>query len=267
MNRTFLILSVVTAFAVNILEHTEAAVVGHHPDPWRKSIQRKHGSPSFLLFRRATETEDDEPVGPSLMQQLRYPSEQQEEDNEPHSFMMISTSTYSTDDMSGSDPFGGPGDSPGVVSIGMTIIQLDDSPAIETRKVARRFGSRGPLSIERSYTSYDTTASSDPSDESPYSRSEPLVRNTRAGKLPEGLGSGTFESLWKAMNERNSQVPLSMPTGDSRTEQAEKPKDSYQNSPPVVKEDIPHPFTAPAKEQIVMKSSPTFDNTSHHSQL
>ncbi|WAR59943.1 hypothetical protein PtB15_11B584 [Puccinia triticina] len=264
MNPLFSVLSVVTAL-ITVLEYTEAAVVGLYP-------QRNDGSiptPLSFLFGRGIGLEDEETDGSSLMQQLRYLSEPREVDNEPHSFMMVTTSTFSTDNMSGSDPFGEQADSPGVVSIDMTIIQLDDSPAMESRKVARRFGSRGALSIDGRYPSYAAAAaaSMDSSDESASSRSAPLIQNTRAGKLAQDRGSDTHQDSWKMMNAKNTQVPLSIPTGASRTQKAGKPQHSYSKASFPAKKDIPHPFTAPAKEQIVMKSSPTFDNTSHHSQL
>ncbi|KAI9630537.1 hypothetical protein KEM48_013858 [Puccinia striiformis f. sp. tritici PST-130] len=165
MNQAFSILSVVIAL-VSLLEFTEGAVVGHHPDSVRKSLQRKTGSEQrspFLLFRRASEAQQDETDSLSFTQGLRFGSElPDEEDTQPHSFMMISTSTFSSDDILGANPFGEPDDSPGILSVDMTIISFDDSPTIETRKVARRFGSRGPLSIERSYSSYDTDSSNEP---------------------------------------------------------------------------------------------------------
>ncbi|PLW23092.1 hypothetical protein PCANC_02489 [Puccinia coronata f. sp. avenae] len=279
MNRTPLVSLIVVVALLTLLQHTEAAVVGHHPDSIRKSIQRKTGSvqrPSFLLFSRATEVEDDidnNEGSANLTRELQHrPESTDDEDSGSLSFMMIRTSTFNTNDQDspGSSPFGGEQtDSPSVVSIGMTIIEFSDSPDIETRKVARRFGSRAPLSIERKYPSYAAALKSGLNEEEDSSQPKPVTQNT----LPEHATASRAESaalqdFWRRLGERNTQIPLSIPVTGTPTEEAERPQDSYQKtSSSAPKTQLPHPFTDAVKKQVVLSPVSTFDNTSHHSQL
>lgn len=230
---------------VTLLEYTQAAVVGHHLNPIRKSIQRKTGSESQYL----SEPEADE-------------------DSQTLSFMMISTSTFSTaDDFPESKPLGDQAVSPGIVSIDMTIIQFSDSPSLETRKVARRFGSQGPLSIERSYSSYVPT-SSHSTNEVAFSQAKPLHQNPRTDHDSQPVDSRRFQDLWPTLGGKNNQIAWSIPTAVSPPEKGRQPQDSYQKPSTVAsKTKVLNPFTKPIIKQTVLSPSTAFDNTSHHSQL
>ncbi|KNZ57043.1 hypothetical protein VP01_2256g2 [Puccinia sorghi] len=248
---------------VTLLEYTQAAVVGHHLNPIRKSIQRKTGSvenPSFLLFRRALDVgQDDKTDGPSPppIQESQYLSEPEaDEDSQTLSFMMISTSTFSTaDDFPESKPLGDQAVSPGIVSIDMTIIQFSDSPSLETRKVARRFGSQGPLSIERSYSSYVPT-SSDSTNEVAFSQAKPLHQNPRTDHDSQPVDSRRFQDLWPTLGGKNNQIAWSIPTAVSPPEKGRQPQDSYQKPSTVAsKTKVLNPFTKPI---ITNRSKPQY---------
>lgn len=254
----FLILLLLVTF----LTFTGAAVVGHHPNSVRKSLQHQGASissPSFLLFRRTSEIDsnqvDDINHGQDISSRLGVHSP---EDGDAHSFMMISTSTFTSNPFAGSDRIDENDHEPpsGFLSIDMTIIQFEEPPPPDSRKVPGRFGSKYPLYLE---------SASNQENVAPQSNQQAASRKVRDFEVtPPATAPQKLKNLWQTANESGTLSPWSV-----SDDKAPLPtiKNTSHRDAPVIKPVKPDSFGGSAKKQMFFSSSPTFDSTSHHSQL